>query len=186
MSEREPFLVHKVNLEKWRPRAYDVKKDYIREEDAIYDAFSIWKLYDRKEVNYPGGHNLSLELQFRVLDDQLSPNVNLPTDAGAEVSVLLFDRGFPREPLPKQLMKFGLFRRSFGSENKVLRSGDTTQVAYYRYLASDREDFQGYRVELKAKYNSPSSRAKALENSGSLIYMVLVQEHLQTTLEKFS
>ena len=125
-----------------------------------------------------------MELQFRVIDDELDSEIKLPTDAGTEVSLLLFD-GRP-ENIPNMLMHFGLLRKSFTPvENKISRSGEKVEVMHFRYSAAG-DSYDGYSHVLKATYNHPSSRGDLLRKQGNVIHLAIVQETLQTTLDEYT
>jgi len=186
MSRNEPFLVHTANLEKYDPKIFEVKKQYLNPKDAKYEVAAVWKFYNRAEPNYSGGHNLKLELQFKVDRDteKLHEDVKLPITAGTEVSLLFFDHR-PDE-IPKMLMLFGLTRKKYSPKtHKILRDGEAATLSSFKYLDSGYE-YDGYRIEIQLKYNIPSSRSEKLIKDGKLIYLAIVQDTIQTTVDQFT
>ena len=181
----EPFLVHKANLEKWRPRAYDVKADYVQPEDAKYEVASMWKFYSKDDPNSPGGHNLIMDLQFRVVNDRLHSDLDiLPTLAGSEVSVQFFN-GRPAVT-PQMLLRFGVLRRRhIPADYKVSRDGDIITTSYFRFTDAG-DDYNGYRFELQLTYHNPSSRHDLLLEQGKVLHIAIVQDHKQTTIVDFT
>lgn len=181
----EPFLVHSANLEKWRPRAYDVKADYVLPEDAKYEVASIWKFYSRNDPNSAGGHNLNMELQFKVVNDQLDQRLEvLPTLAGTEVSIQFFN-GLP-SMAPNMLLRYGVLRRRHIPEDfKIARDGDIIKTSFFRFTDAG-DDYNGYRFELQLTYNNPSSRHDLLLNQGKVLHIAIVQDNRQTTIDEYT
>lgn len=188
MPNNESFLVHKVYIEKYRPIAFDVNPNFTVREQARYDVFRIYKYYDRNEPNDSGGHNISLELQFKLIDEEPHPDLEkLPIGAMDELYLEFHKRKPDPSTVKGFIMMFEILRKNYVPvEKKILRDGSEVGVMNFRFRDSDKEKYYGYSILLQMKYNEPSSRGKTLIDKGKVIHVVLVEGARQTTIDQYS